>query len=62
MVKQCRQYVGVACVNGSCPVAMAEEYEEYCMPVIKKCADCFYYKGCDDCGLYGTEFCCGQQN
>lgn len=40
-MKQCRNYVGVPCVNGSCPIANADEYEERCMDVIKKCEDCF---------------------
>lgn len=62
MVKQCREYVGRACVDGSCPIARAEEYEEYGMPVIKSCIDCFYYEGCEDCCLCGTEYCSGQQN
>lgn len=54
---RCKSYVGVACINGSCPIANAEEYEERGIPVVNKCIDCFYYKGCDDCGLYDTEYC-----
>lgn len=45
----CPDYVGVACVDGTCPVANCEEYTERCMPVISCCRDCFYYKGCEDC-------------
>lgn len=41
-VQKCKNYVGVACVDGSCPIANAEEYEERCMDVIKKCDDCFF--------------------
>lgn len=26
---RCREYVGVTCVNGGCPNAMADEYPEY---------------------------------
>lgn len=55
-MKRCRDYVGVACVDGSCPKANAEEYEEGCMDVISRCEDCFYYKGCEDCALSGTEY------
>ena len=55
--KRCVQYVGVACVDGTCPKANAEEYAERCMDVITKCADCSMYKGCDDCGLCNTEYC-----
>ena len=58
MVKmRCKNYVGVACVDGSCPMANMEEYEERCMPVVRKCEDCFYYEGCEDCALDGTEYC-----
>lgn len=47
----CPDYVGVACVDGTCPVANYEEYTERCMPVISCCRDCFYYKGCEDCAI-----------
>lgn len=57
MEKRCRNYVGVACVDGSCPNANADEYEERCIPVIKNCRDCHFYSGCDDCALAGTEYC-----
>ncbi len=53
----CGGYVGIACVDGSCPKANAEEYAERGMDITKKCSDCFYYKGCEDCGLAGTEHC-----
>lgn len=56
-MKRCPNYVGVTCVNGNCPMALAEEYEEYCMDVVSKCDDCFYYEGCEDCALDGTEYC-----
>lgn len=54
---RCKSYVGVACVDGSCPIANAEEREERCMETIKKCKDCWMYKGCEDCALNGTEYC-----
>ena len=47
----CPDYVGVACVDGTCPIANREEYAERCMPVISCCRDCFYYKGCEDCAI-----------
>lgn len=40
----CPDYVGVACVDGTCPVANYEEYAERCMPVISSCRNCFYYR------------------
>lgn len=39
----CGDYIGVACIDGTCPNAN----EEYNLPM--PCADCFYYKGCEDC-------------
>jgi hypothetical protein len=47
----CPDYVGVACVDGTCPIANCEEYAERYMPVISCCRDCFYYKGCEDCAI-----------
>jgi len=60
--KRCKEYVGVACVDGSCPKANAEEYAERCMDVISDCDDCFYYKGCEDCALRDTEYCEGKKS
>lgn len=57
MDKRCKNYVGVACIDGSCPMARAEEYEEYNVPPRFNCKDCWYYKGCGDCALYGTDHC-----
>ena len=57
MAKRCKEYVGISCVDGSCPVANAAEYEERCMDVIKNCDDCPYYYGCVDCALATTEYC-----
>lgn len=56
-MKQCKSYVGLACVDGSCPTANRKEYEERCIPVIGSCKDCWLYKGCEDCALHGTEHC-----
>lgn len=60
-MKHCRNYVGVACVDGTCPMAKQEEYEERCIPVIRECEECFYYKGCEDCALFETEYCKGDE-
>ena len=55
--KICGEYVGVACVDGSCPVANADTYAEYGADVIRSCEDCWMRKGCGDCALYGTDLC-----
>lgn len=52
---RCDNYCGIACIDGSCPRANAEEYMERCMDVVMDCDDCFYYEGCDDCYFYGDE-------
>lgn len=57
MSERCKNYVGVTCVNGTCPVALRDEYAEYGIPTIDDCDECFYYKGCEDCALSGTEYC-----
>lgn len=56
-MKICKGYLGLACVDGSCPIANAEEYAERCMDVIKKCDDCPFYKGCEDCAFIYSEYC-----
>ena len=53
---RCTNYVGVTCVNGNCPNALANEYPEYGYEYCN-CKECGYYKGCTDCALYGTDMC-----
>lgn len=64
MAKRCKNYVGSACVDGTCPIAnynyymdrgmlyFAEQYSD-----VKKCSQCSYYRGCEDCAFDGTEYC-----
>lgn len=52
MDKQCVNYVGLACVDGSCPAAQ----DDYCGPKMD-CGNCFLNLGCEDCALAGTEHC-----
>lgn len=46
-MKYCDNYIGVACVSGACPIAIANDpdndfyYSGGC--------PCGYYKGCEDC-------------
>ena len=49
-MKTCKYYVGVTCVNGSCPRAYAEIYKERGMDAIHSCEECSSYRGCEDCG------------
>ena len=50
-MKRCKNYCGVNCVDGNCPIALREEYEERCYPVVEDCGECHYYKGCEDCAF-----------
>lgn len=52
----CKDYVGVVCVNGTCPKALEE------VPFTFNCDDCFFNDGCADCALLNTEYCSGQEN
>lgn len=56
-MERCKGYTGVTCVDGSCPIANREEYEEYGIPVTHSCNECAYYKGCEDCAWDGREEC-----
>lgn len=56
-MKRCKYYCGVACVDGSCPIANREEYEERGYDVVHNCKECGYYNGCDDCAFKNTEYC-----
>ncbi len=56
MEKGCKGYVGVACINGTCPKTIKEEYEEQSRSIIY-CGQCFLNMGCEDCALAGTKYC-----
>lgn len=58
MGERCENYCGVACVNGSCPIASRFDYGERICDTIDYCEDCFYYKGCEDCYFDGNEDYC----
>lgn len=53
MEKRCVNYVGLACVDGSCPAAL----DEFHSLEAADCENCFYYQGCADCALADTEHC-----
>lgn len=61
-MKFCPSYVGLSCVDGSCPLALQEEYvdiyEDAGYPVIKNCKECHRYFGCDDCVFLNDEEYC----
>ena len=51
--ERCPSYIGVTCVNGSCPIANQDKYIEYGIPVTWSCDECTYYEGCKDCCFCG---------
>lgn len=56
-MEYCKGYVGIACVDGSCPMIDRDEYGGYCVPVVTDCCECALYRGCEDCACAGTEYC-----
>ena len=57
----CPNYVGFTCVSGFCPMALRDEYIERGIPLVRSCNECIYYEGCEDCALFGTEYCSGEE-
>ena len=53
----CKNYVGVSCVDGSCPIANMDDYYETHIPSDKDCKECYRNKGCEDCALFDTKYC-----
>lgn len=50
---KCKNYCGLACVNGSCPIALSEEMAERGIPLTKNCEECSSNKQCEDCIMSG---------
>ena len=49
-------FVAVECVNGSCPIANAEEYAMCDMDVTISCEDCYHFtQKCENCII--TDIC-----
>jgi hypothetical protein len=46
-IKYCDKYVGVRCVDGTCPITLANEYPEIYGYDMCTCEDCYAYKGCE---------------
>ena len=58
-MKRCKGYCGLSCIDGTCPIANREEYEERGYDVPKSCRYCYRYEGCEDCYFNGTDMCIG---
>lgn len=56
-MKTCPNYCGISCIDGSCPIALQEEYSEQGCDTIKSCDECYRNNGCDDCAWEDTELC-----
>lgn len=50
---RCSEYLGIACIDGTCPKIYRGEY----IPVLEDCADCGIYEGCEGCYFKGTKYC-----
>lgn len=55
-MERCVNYCGITCVNGYCPIALADKYPEY-EREYSSCDNCGYYKGCQDCAFRNTGMC-----
>lgn len=53
----CENYTGIACVDGSCPIALSEEYAEAGCDIVHDCSECGHYKGCEDCYFHDDDSC-----
>jgi len=53
----CDRFCTVNCVDGSCPIALREEYAERGIPVVYSCNECVNHTSCDDCNWQGTDMC-----
>lgn len=54
----CEHYCGVTCIDGTCPKALEDEYMERGIEVPVNCANCWYYKGCEDCAFCSEDGSC----
>lgn len=61
-MKICRDYVGLSCIDGRCPMANPPEHMESVRFSRKICRSCFFYEGCEDCVFAGTEYCSGNDS
>ena len=50
-------FVGVACIDGSCPIANSVEYLERGISLVRRCEDCHFYTGCAHCVFLDTDDC-----
>ena len=57
MMERCPHYVGLACVDGSCPMIDRDDEGGYVRPIVESCDECGRYQGCADCAMEDTEYC-----
>lgn len=54
----CPDFCAGACVDGTCPIALADEFADRGMDVLRNCDACWHHSGvCDDCIFEGSEYC-----
>ena len=57
MKNEKRCWVGLRCVDGTCPMANREEYAERGYDVVHSCAECPEEPKCETCYFEGTPDC-----
>lgn len=60
-IVKCPDYVGVTCIDGSCPKALYEVNPQY-YDLMPTCENCGFYKGCSDCAFASADRKCNIDN
>ena len=55
--RNCKGYCGVACIDGTFPKEIREQYAVRGYDIVDNCNECPYNNGCEDCCFNGTEMC-----
>lgn len=53
----CDSFCTVCCIDGTCPIALYEQFGGDFIDPIKSCRECPYFTSCEDCDLLNTDYC-----
>lgn len=59
---KCERYLGVHCIDGSCPILLAEQFWKYDYEGPHSCEECWVYDGCKGCAWEDTSVCIKYKN
>lgn len=61
-MRHCGNFCHTSCVDGHCPIALADDMEERGLDIIHSCDECNYYTNkCIDCIFENTTVCTTSQ-